>query len=101
MVLVKKKKLDHLFQVKKRHNNLNTRIILFKAMGLGFLYAPLPSLSLSLSLSITHPPHMFYSYKNFKYSIRIGPLNWITKTTSEVAFPISISILLGKLRKEN
>ena len=56
MVHVKKKKLDHLFQVKKMHNNLNTRIILFKVMGLGFLYAPLPSLSLSLSLSLYHTP---------------------------------------------
>ena len=51
-----KKKLDHLFQVKKMHNNLNTRIILFKVIGLGFLHAPLPSLSLSLSLSLSHTP---------------------------------------------
>ena len=53
-----KKNIRHLFQVKKTHNNLNTRRILFKVMGLGFLYAPLPSLSLSLSLclSLSHTP---------------------------------------------
>ena len=91
----KKKKLDHLFQVKKTYKNLNTRRILFKVMGLGFPYAPfLLSLSLSLSLSHTHP-HMFYSYRNFKYLIRICLLNWITKTTNEVAFPLSIMYYLA------
>ena len=85
----KKKKLDHLFQVKKMHKNLNTRRILFKIMGLGFRYAPF-----LLTLSLSHP-HMFYSYKNFKYLIRIGLLNWITKTTNEVAFPLSITYYLA------
>ena len=54
----KKKKLDHLFQVKKTYKNLNTRRILFKVMGLGFPYAPF-LLSLSLSLSLTHTPTCF------------------------------------------
>ena len=64
-----KKNIRHLFQVKKTHNNLNTRRILFKVMGLGFLYAPLPSLSLSLSLSVSlyhTPPSRVLFLKNFK-----------------------------------
>lgn len=65
---------------------------MFKVMGLGFRYA---LFLLSLSLTCPPPLHMFYSYKNFKYLIRIGPLNWTTKTTSEVAFPLSIMYYLA------